>query len=65
MGNFVRREWKMQKKFHFRFFYFQTFVTEIFRFKVRHVSFFGKFKKMLFLTNLVAKLRALPKHLDQ
>ena len=39
---------------------FWTFVTEIFRFKVRHISFFWKFQKMEILTNLAAKLLVLP-----
>ena len=39
---------------------FWTFVTEIFRFKVRYISFFWKFKKIEILTNLAAKLLVLP-----
>ena len=44
---------------------FQTFVTEIFRFKVDHFSFFKKFQKTQIFTNLAAKFRVLPEHLDQ
>ena len=44
---------------------FQTFVTEIFRFKVSHFSFFQNFQKTQILTILAAKLRALPEHLNQ
>ena len=43
---------------------FRTFVTEIFRFKVPHISFFFKYIKTQFLTNFAAKLLALPKDLD-
>ena len=44
---------------------FRTFVTEIFRFKVSHFSFFQNFQKTQILTILAAKLRALPEHLNQ
>ena len=53
------------KKLSSQIFNFQTFVTEIFRFKVGHFSFFQKFQKTQILTILAAKLRALPEHLNQ
>ena len=46
-------------------FNFQTFVTETFWFKVSHFSFFKKFQKTQFFTNLAIKLRMHPEHLDQ
>jgi len=53
------------RKLSSQIFDFQTFVTEIFRFKVSHFSFFQKFQKTQILTILAAKLRALPEHLNQ
>ena len=38
---------------------FWTFVTEILRFKVRHISFFWKFQKLELYKNLAAKLLVL------
>ena len=58
MGMEISRELSSQ------IFDFRTFVTEIFRFKVPHISFFFKYLKTQFLTNFAAKLRALPKDLD-
>jgi len=48
------------RKLSSQIFDFRTFVTEIFRFKVGHFSFFQKFQKTQILTILAAKLRALP-----
>jgi len=48
------------RKLSSQIFDFQTFVTEIFRFKVGHFSFFQKFQKTQILTISAAKLRALP-----
>ena len=53
------------RKLSSQIFDFQTFVTEIFRFKVSHFSFFQNFQKTQILTILAAKLRALPEHLNQ
>ena len=52
------------KKLSSQIFNFQTFVTEIFRFKVSHFSFFQKFRKIQILTELAAELRMLPQHLN-
>ena len=53
------------RKLSSQIFDFRTFVTEIFRFKVDHFSFFKKFQKTQIFTNLAAKFRVLPEHLDQ
>ena len=53
------------RKLSSQMFDFQTFVTEIFWFKVSHFSFFQNFQKTQILTILAAKLRALPEHLNQ
>ena len=55
---------EIARKLSSQIFDFQTFVTEIFRFKIPHISFFLKYLKTQFLTNFAAKLRALPKDLD-
>ena len=44
---------------------FHSFVTEKFCLKELHISLFGKSQKLPFMTTLVAKLQALPKHLDK
>ena len=53
------------RKMSSQIFDFQTFVTDIFWFKVSHFSFFKKFQKTQFFTNLAIKLRMHPEHLDQ
>ena len=53
------------RKLSSQIFHFRTFVTEIFRFKVGHFSFFQKFQKMQILMKLATNMRALPKHPNQ
>ena len=53
------------EKLSSQIFDFPTFVTEIFRLKVSHFSFFQKFRKIQILTELAAELRMLPQHPNQ
>ena len=53
------------RKLSSQIFDFQTFVAEIFRFKVSHFLFFQKFQKTQILMKLATNMRALPKHPNQ